>query len=654
MSNHLNNANHLSYQESLAALKSGNAEQAAALCKQTLINTPESLPHIKLLGHALSTLKQFPAAEQCLRQGLSIAPEEPSLHDELGSVLAQTERMTEGIECFRKALALSPNIKTRKKLVSALSFTGQDLEAENVLKVILQEVPDDLEALNFLAMSYQAQNKQVLDSEALLRKACGLKPEFHQAWKNLAALLIDQHRWLDAIEALERVCQLQPNDASSRANLGHARSRNGDIQAGLSDYEQALQLNPNSAGVHMSRAHLLKTLGRQQDALAAYRQAIAIKGDLGEAYWSMANLKVVKFTPEDIDNMQRQVQQETLSETARVHFLFALGKAYEDQKDYPQAWSHYHEGNQRQRSLVDYDPVEHKVLLENMKRIFTPEFVAEKNGVGSASQAPIFIVGLPRSGSTLIEQILASHSQVEGTEELHHISSIAHSTGKYRRDAARYPHTLTLLENRDYAAFAQQYLKQTRQYRVLGKDCFIDKMPNNFAHIGWIKLLFPNAKIINTRRFPLDSLLGAYKQLFAKGQAFTYDELELSEYYQDYVDIMAHWHQVFPGEILDVHYELHMDNFESQVRRILDYCGLEFEENCLHFYKTERAVKTASSEQVRQPIYKSALGLWKHYAEHLDTWQEDLAGVIDELPERVKEQAGINSDCLAPSSSLEV
>jgi tetratricopeptide (TPR) repeat protein len=637
---HSEDSGKICFSRAVEALKLGAPERAVELCEDYLSTHLESLPHQQLLGHALSKMNRFTDAEKVLRAAILVAPDLASLQDELGSLLAQTDRFEDAIECFKKALVLTPNVKTQRKLAGALSFSGQNLEAENVLRDILQQTPDNVDVLNFLAMTYQAQNKQVLDAEALLRKACSIAPQQAQAWQNLAALLIDQHRWLDAIDVLEQVCILRPQDASARANLGHARSRNGAIITGLADYETALSLNPDSAGVHMSRAHLLKTLGRQQDSLAAYRQAIAIKPDLGEAYWSMANLKVVKFSLNDIEKMQAQVDRPELPEATRVHFHFSLGKACEDQNDYDSAWQHYHKGNQLQRSLVDYDPVEHKVLLEKMKRIFTPEFIASKAGSGNPKAAPIFIVGLPRSGSTLIEQILASHSQVEGTEELHHISSIAHSTGKFRNDGALYPGTLNLLENRDYAAFAQQYLKQTQQYRVLGRSYFIDKMPNNFSHIGWIKLLFPNAKIINTRRFPLDSLLGAYKQLFAKGQAFTYDELELSEYYLDYTDIMEHWHKVFPGQILDVHYEHHMDDFDAQVRRILDYCGLDFEESCLHFYKTDRAVKTASSEQVRQPIYKNALGLWKHYAEHLSIWQEDLEPVIQALPKNVKELAG--------------
>jgi hypothetical protein len=261
-------------------------------------------------------------------------------------------------------------------------------------------------------------------------------------------------------------------------------------------------------------------------------------------------------------------------------------------------------------------------------------------GAGHQAPDPIFIVGLPRTGSTLVEQILASHSQVEGTAELPNLGNIANGTGKYRPDGLAYPDTLATLTRRDFASYGREYLQQVARHRVLGTPFFIDKMPNNFIHVGWIKLILPNAKIINTRRHPMDSLLGVYKQLFAKGQDFTYDTLELAEFYRCYIEMMAHWHAVLPGQVLDVHYEDTVTSLEAQVRRILEFCGLEFEESCLRYYETRRAVKTASSEQVRQPIYTSALGLWKKYGDSLALWQEELRDIIDELPPGVREAAG--------------
>jgi tetratricopeptide (TPR) repeat protein len=387
----------------------------------------------------------------------------------------------------------------------------------------------------------------------------------------------------------------------------------------------------------MALAHMLKTQGEQEGALKHYRNAIQLKPDLGESYWSMANLKTCRFEPHEIEAMERQIQSSDLTDRARINFEFALAKAYEDSKDYAQAWNHYSAGNQLQRAQVKFDLVKHEEHLESIKAVFSPEFVAAHADSGCQEAGPIFVVGLPRSGSTLVEQILASHSQVEGTAELPNTAAIAYGTARYRNDGLAYPETAEVMSARDFEAYGKEYLKQVAHHRVEGAPFFVDKMPNNFIHVGWIKLTLPNARIINTRRHPMDSCLGAYKQLFAKGQEFTYDTVELSEFYRGYIDIMDHWHEVFPGEILDVHYEDNVTDLETQVRRLLDYCGLPFEEQCLRFHETKRAVKTASSEQVRQPIYRSALGLWKKYGPAMDLWREDLADVIERLPDSVKE-----------------
>jgi hypothetical protein len=289
---------------------------------------------------------------------------------------------------------------------------------------------------------------------------------------------------------------------------------------------------------------------------------------------------------------------------------------------------------------VIYDPVENELHLQRIRDVFSKELLQANEGAGHDAPDPIFIVGLPRTGSTLVEQILASHSQVEGTAELPNLGAIANGTGKYRPDGLAYPHTLATLTQRDFASYGREYLRQVARHRVLGTPFFIDKMPNNFIHVGWIKLILPNARIINTRRHPMDSLLGVYKQLFAKGQDFTYDMLELAEFYRCYIEMMAHWNEVLPGQVLDVHYEDTVTNLEAQVRSILEFCGLEFEESCLRYYETRRAVKTASSEQVRQPIYTTALGLWKKYGDSLALWRDELKDIIDDLPESVSRAAG--------------
>jgi hypothetical protein len=331
--------------------------------------------------------------------------------------------------------------------------------------------------------------------------------------------------------------------------------------------------------------------------------------------------------------MLHQVERDDLTEIEDIHFRFALGKAMEDKKDYERAWHFYDTGNQRQRMTVEYEPTEMEKRQNAVKELFDAELLQQRAGVGYDVRDPVFVVGLPRSGSTLVEQILASHSQVEGTSELLVLSRITESIGRYRTDGIRYPEGVRDLRDKDLRAYGKEYIEESQRHRITEKPRFTDKLPNNFPMMGFAHLILPNATIINARRHPFDTCLGAYKQLFGQGQDFTYDMLDLAHYYQQYDAMMKHWHAVLPGKILDVHYEETVTDLEGQVRRILEHCGLGFEESCLRFHETERAVKTASSEQVRQPIYSSALGKWRRYEKHLDIWREHLGYIVDELPE---------------------
>jgi tetratricopeptide (TPR) repeat protein len=658
--------------QTVDAIKEGRFNGAISICQEYLASEPRSVPHLQLSGHALMRLGDLDSARQQLQLASSFAPDYPALYEDLGSLEALAGNLDAAVELFQKAVKLDPTISSaQKKLTRALADAGRDEEldaamedyfeqnedaalvasgaehyrgkryddAESVLIKALRKYPENVDAMRFLGMVYHSQRKKMNDAEALLRKATSIAPDFHQAWSNLGRVLIDNDKSDEAISAYKTLISLTPDDDDAYAGLGRAYAHTGDVNAAAEAYRKSIALNSEVPSIHMALAHMLKTQGEQADALAHYRSAIRLKPELGESYWSMANLKTCRFEQAEIDAMEEQLQSSTLPERARINFEFALAKAYEDKKDYAQAWEHYHEGNQQQRQILDYDPVEHEGRLQKIKDVFNADFIAEHLNSGNQEPGPIFIVGLPRSGSTLVEQILASHSQVEGTAELPNIPAITTGTGQYRHDGLTYPHTASALTPRDFVAYGKDYLKQVAHHRVEGTPFFIDKMPNNFGHVGWIKLTLPNARIINTRRHPMDSCLGAYKQLFAKGQDFTYDMFELSEFYRTYVDIMDHWHTVLPGEVLDVHYEDTVTDLESQVRKLLDFCGLPFEEQCLQFHETKRAVKTASSEQVRQPIYKSALGLWKKYGDDLDTWQESLADVIDALPDSVKDAA---------------
>ena len=608
-------------------------------------------------------------AERTVRRAVAIRPELGVLHEDLGAVLSLQGRFEEAVASFRSALHLDPNLKlAQKKLGQALARLGRGAEADAALEAwfeqdpdrihvalaldhlrasrtedaiatlrkALRQNPDNVDALHTLAQAHWGDEKRLSDIEALLRRVTSLAPRHVHAWTMLGTLLHDSDRPEEAIVCYQRAVEIEPANAGAWAGLGADYAQIGDMEKCASAYAQAVVLQPSLPGIHMSYAHVLKSLGHQQDSLREYRAAIALKPEFGEAYWSMANLKVFRFEPAEVAAMEEQLKREDLSESADVHFRFALGKAYEDAGDYDRAWEFYHAGNQRQRPLVSHDPVGFEARHEAIAEVFNREFLAEHAGQGFKSDEPIFIVGLPRSGSTLIEQILASHSQVEGTLELHTLGEIAVSTGRYRRDRGEYPEAVRELRGRDFRAYGQQYIDDTRIYRTTGRPRFTDKLPNNFSHIGFVHLILPNAKIINARRHPLDSILGSYKQLFGKGQNFTYDMNELALYYRQYHETMRHWHRVLPGKVLDVHYEVTVGDFESQVRRILAHCGLPFEEACLRFHETERAVRTASSEQVRQPLYTRALGTWRRYEKHLAPWQEELADIIAELPDSVR------------------
>ena len=390
----------------------------------------------------------------------------------------------------------------------------------------------------------------------------------------------------------------------------------------------------------MSYAHSLKTLGRQEEAIEAYRAAVGLKPDFGEVWWSLANLKAFRFEDAEVAAMRRQLDRGDLSVGPEIHFNFALAKALEDDGDYDGAWRHYHAGNAKQRMQVSHDPLGMEKRHNEIIETFNAAFLAEHAGNGCEDADPILIVGLPRSGSTLVEQILASHSQVEGTSELPILNNLANSIGRYQSDEVLFPKSVLALKGRDWYSYGQQYMDDARRHRASEAPLFTDKLPNNFPFIGLLHLILPNARVINARRHPLDTCLGAYKQLFARGQHFTYDMEELAHYYRCYDRMIAHWHTVLPGKVLDAHYEDTVNDTEGQVRRILAHCGLPFEERCLRFHETRRAVKTASSEQVRQPIYTSALGMWQNYERHIGLWIDELARVIEELPPSVRNASG--------------
>ena len=379
--------------------------------------------------------------------------------------------------------------------------------------------------------------------------------------------------------------------------------------------------------VHLSLGHVYKTTGNQEACISSYNEAISFDNNFGEAYWSLANLKTYKFSGEEISIMEKKVELTEVPEREKVHFLFSLGKALEDMGNYDESFEYYKRGNDLNRGRTTYDPKAIEALSERLKQFFTEERFRENKDFGNNSNSPIFIVGLPRSGSTLIEQILASHSKIEGTMELPNIMNIARKLGNSTKDRTAYPEVIENLQGSDLTNLGKSFIDDTQFLRT-GKQYFIDKMPNNFSHIGLIKLILPNAKVIDARRNPMDTCFSCFKQLFARGQAFTYDLSEIARYYVNYVNLMNHWDEVLPGYVFKVQHEDLINNQEGVTRDLIDFCEVDFESSTLEFYKTKRAVKTASSEQVRQPINTKGVNHWKNYEAHLNDLKFHLESII--------------------------
>jgi tetratricopeptide (TPR) repeat protein len=448
-------------------------------------------------------------------------------------------------------------------------------------------------------------------------------------------VLLRQARPAAALPEVERLLRTEPRNPNYRSLQAAILAGVGEYERAIAIYTGILQEYPNQAKIWLSYGHALKTAGQGAEGIRAYQKTIELAPGLGEAWWSLANLKTFRFAPEDLSRMRKQLARADLSNDDRFHFHFALGKALEDSKDYGASFEHYRQGNALRRTEIHYDPSQTREHVGRAKQLFTREFFAERAGYGNPAPDPIFIVGLPRAGSTLLEQILASHSRVEGTMELPDIPALAHTTartvaGERRNgDAPRYPEALRQLTPEQVRAFGEKYLAGTRIQRKTAAPFFIDKMPNNFLHVGLIHLILPRARIIDARRHPLGCCFSGFKQHFARGQNFTYDLAEIGAYYRDYVELMEHFDRVLPGRVHRVLYERMIDDTEAEVRRLLDYCGLDYEPECLRFYENERAVRTASSEQVRSPIYRGGVDQWRHFEPWLDPLKSALGPVLD-------------------------
>lgn len=512
---------------------------------------------------------------------------------------------------------------------AATALVDNDLPvAERLLRARLKDRPTDIAAIRMMA-ELAARIGRYGDAENLLRRALELAPGFAAARANLATVLYKQNRPAEAIAVLDALPVDRAGEAGAMNLKAAALGRIGAYDEALGIYAAVLEKLPEQPRVWMSYGHILKTVGRQQESIAAYRRALAISPTLGELWWSLANLKTVRFDADDIAAMVRALETPELGEEDRIHLHFALGKAHGDEGDAAAAFAQYAEGNRLKRAGLPYSADETSAHVARARTLFTPAFFAARADAGCPSAAPVFILGLPRAGSTLIEQILSSHPAIEGTAELPDMPAIAAELGA--RDA--WPAALAGKSRDALAAMGADYLERTRIRRKTDRPMFIDKLPNNWAHIGLIHAILPKAAIIDARRHPLDCCFSNFRQYFARGQAFTYAQEDIGRYYRDYVALMAHIDAVLPGRVHRVLHEDMIADTEGTVRRLLACLGLPFDPACLRFHENARAVGTASSEQVRRPINRDGMDQWRPYARWLDPMRAALGPVLDHYPQ---------------------
>ncbi len=513
---------------------------------------------------------------------------------------------------------------------------GRLLKAEEICRQFLQKVPHHVEAMRLLA-EIGIRFGVLDDAEFLLESALRFEPENTRVRIDYVGALRKRQKFAQALKEAESLLASAPDNPQFQSICAIEHMQTGDYDSALDMFDQVLEQLPGDPVTLTSKGHAYKTRGDYDDAVDAYQQALTSNPEHGEAFYSLANLKVYNFGDDEIARMSEQNENSNLSHLDRVYVSFALGKAYEDKDDFETSFRYYEQGNRLKKAQSTYKASQMTEDLQAQREVCTAELFERRAGTGHAAPDPIFVVGLPRSGSTLLEQILSSHSLVDGTLELPNILSLSQRLRRRERQgaASAYPAVLNELSDEELEEFGREYIKDTRIHRQEA-PFFVDKMPNNFRHIGLIHMILPNAKIIDARRNPMSCCFSGYKQLFAEGQEFTYDLEDVGTYYRDYVELMDHWDAVLPGKVLRVQYEDVVADIESQVRRILEYCDLEFETSCVDFYRTERSVRTPSSEQVRQPIFTSGLDYWRNY----EPW---LGPMKAALGEDVRRRYGVSS-----------
>ena len=583
-------------------------------------------------GHTLLSLNNLPDAQRAYEKAVNLNPALVSswqallnlynLHDK--SLNQQVERhQTRAKQALEYLLSLPP------ELVSVNSYLHENrlFEADQLCRDFMRRNQQHIEGMRLLAQIGERLGI-LTDAEFLLETGLALAPENTQLHFDYANLLLKMQKFEKACAQTTALVDMFPNNLQVVSLHANALAGVGEHRQAIAAYNQVIEAAPDQNTLLVMRGHAQKTIGQLADAVVSYQAACAMKPNYGDAWWSLANTKSYRFTDAELAQMATHSEDPNTAPDDEVHLCFALGKGWEDRQDYQQAFEWYQRGNALKQASVKHKIEFVALRASEQKRVCTQQFFEHRKHVGCADPAPIFVVGLPRAGSTLIEQILASHSQVDGTMELPNLIALAQRLrgGPGERsttDTPRYPEILQELDRPYFQRFGEQFIKDTQVYRQTA-PFFIDKNPNNFFHIGLIRLILPNAKVIDARRHPVSCCFSGFKQLFGQGQEFSYGLREIGHYYREYVSLMDHWDQVLPGFVLRVQHEAVVDDLEGQVRRMLDFCNLEFEESCLNYHKNQRSVRTPSSEQVRQPIFKTSLETWRHFEPWLDPLKEAL------------------------------
>lgn len=649
-------------ESALGLARAGRLDDAAALCRERLEREPDDVNVLGVLGAVLLKARDYDAARGCLIRATELEPDFAKPFEDLGALYLATGRAAEAVACLERATALDPGqasaffalstalersgrqreaeaARSRflelspggRKLAEAarLHLAGETERAERICGEILAKEPRNLHALRLVAR-ISADRQRDGAAEGLLRRIISLAPDFLPAYTDLAQHFAERSRFVEAAAMLQQASAIRPDDAGLQLALGDTLSIVGRSAQALAAYRKVLELQPDHVRALLGSAHMLRIEGDRAAAIAAYRRCIELDPAVGDAWWYLASMRGVTLTDAERRALQEQLDAADVESDNTIPLHFAMARSCENQGNFERAWQYYVSGNRAKRRTVVYDPVELEMQHDARIRVFDAQLLARAGEAPHRRKGrPVFITGLPRSGSTLIEQILASHSAVQGCGELPYVIMLTAKLGRGWERDKQYPDIVPELSHADWLALGDEYLAHSRAHRAEDSEYFTDKMPANFGHLGFIRLILPEAVFIDARRNALDTCVANYRQLFAQGKNQSYDLTELGEYYLEYLRVMRHWEQVMPGRVLTVQYEEVVADLEAQVRRLLAHCGLPFEENCLRFYESDRRVNTASAEQVREPIYGDAVAYWKRYESQLEELRQILTPATD-------------------------